>query len=226
MIKLERKLMFISNATEIAFPLVRMEDGGPIVLGTAFCIGGNRLATAAHVVAGTDANLFFGPLPYRSINEFQEVPPNKIPLVPVKIERVNTLKDICILTADIIAPNIQMAPIDGIEVGEEVISLGYPHADDRRIILTQFRNEIGAKIMISEFGLRTRHYIINLFARPGQSGGPVFVVRQNRALLIGMVIGSYTNTSSPGLILHGLNPRSLNQTTHAISATHILEVIR
>lgn len=225
MIRAGNNLMYIPNSSRIALPIIRQNGNFSQVLGTAILLGGNILATAAHVVSASDENLYFGLIPAESVNDFQSARPESFPIFPVKIHKINTLKDICILRCDSVSgPPIPIGDISSVSTGENTLSLGYPHANDGRIVLTQFCGEIGAKVNIKDNFIDTNHFIINIFARPGQSGGPVFVIRGNKAQLIAMVIGSYINSTAPGIGIAGLDPRSLNQTTHAISVTHILEV--
>lgn len=65
---------------------------------------------------------------------------------------------------------------------------------------------------------------MNIQSRPGQSGSPI-VIHESRSIAA-MLIGSYAPQDNSGRIsIGGIDPQTLHQTTHAISATYIKEMI-
>lgn len=65
---------------------------------------------------------------------------------------------------------------------------------------------------------------MNIQTRPGQSGSPVF--RESDSMLVAMIIGSYAPNSSGSISLGGVDPHTLHQTTHAVSAEYILQMLQ
>jgi glycine cleavage system aminomethyltransferase T len=64
--------------------------------------------------------------------------------------------------------------------------------------------------------------ILNVQARPGQSGSPVLL--SDGRTIAAMIIGSYAPRAGGGISLGGVDPHTLHQTTHAISAEYIREL--
>jgi hypothetical protein len=90
--------------------------------------------------------------------------------------------------------------------------------------LTEQRSSVGARIILGSQGIKTKHLVLNVQARPGQSGSPVF--SDDGKLLVAMVIGSYAPGGGGGVIVGGIDPQTLHQTTHAISAEYITEILK
>lgn len=178
------------------------------------------LPTASHV-AGTDGQglvLVFKKL--TSLNDYQDTGDTSVHTFPVRIEALDPFHDLAILKADVeIASNIVIGGADQATVGTGVSSFGYPHADHGRMVLTQQDAEIGARVLISSGGIRAKHLILNTQARPGQSGSPIF--RKQDGILVGVLIGSYAPGGGGGISLGGVDPHTLHQTTHAVSAEYL-----
>ena len=90
-------------------------------------------------------------------------------------------------------------------------------------MLTYERAEIGAKVLIDSNGIKSKHVVLNTQARPGQSGSPV--LRLPDLMVIGLLIGSYAPGGGGGISLGGVDPQTLHQTTHAISAEYLTEML-
>ena len=60
-------------------------------------------------------------------------------------------------------------------------------------------------------------------SRPGQSGSPI-VIPEKRAIA-GILIGSYAPQVNGSISIGGIDPQTLHQTTHAISAEYIKEML-
>ena len=72
--------------------------------------------------------------------------------------------------------------------------------------------------------IKSKHIVLNIQTRPGQSGSPVF--RESDSMLVAMIIGSYAPNSSGSISLGGVDPHTLHQTTHAVSAEYILQMLQ
>ena len=92
------------------------------------------------------------------------------------------------------------------------------------MVLTQQNTSVGAKILVNSSGIMAKNIVLNIQSRLGQSGSPI-VIPASRSI-VAMLIGSYTpQSNSRGISIGGINPQTLHQTTHAISATYIKEMI-
>src|SRR5206468_7045375 len=115
-------------------------------------------------------------------------------------------------------PLPELATFDDITVGDQLIIFGFPHAPDGRRVLTLQYAELGAKVLLQAGPLKSKHGVMNVQARPGQSGSPV--VSPKRGVVAGVLIGAYAPEGGGGISLGGINPRELHQTTHCISAEY------
>lgn len=202
----------------------RVTPNGVDLLGTAFVVGNNTLATTKHVTNGDDNNLIIIVPIIQSINDYQDTSANNVQFIPAKISGIDPFKDICILKIDgnVTAP-YTLSSIDTVQPGSPVITFGFPHANHGRLVLTQQDTHVGAKILINSNGIKSKHLVLNTLARPGQSGGPVF--NPSNMSIVGMLIGAYTPNGGSGVLIGGIDPASLNQTTHVISAEYIKEML-
>lgn len=221
----DKGVIFLENITLKSFvvAIARTNPSGVSVLGTGFFIGNGLIATTKHVTNGDDHNLCII-LPKYSIDEYQDTSDSGVNLMSARIREINPIRDICILEVDgHITPPYTLQSTDNISVGNPVIVYGYPHADHGRFVLTQQNTQVGAKIFIESHGIKSKHIVLNTQARPGQSGGPILNSQNNS--VIGMLIGSYAPGGGGGISLGGVDPLTLHQTTHVISAEYIREMI-
>ncbi|PGM45485.1 S1 family peptidase [Bacillus thuringiensis] len=206
----------------ICFSIGRVIDNTYRALGTCTLINiKNLMVTAAHVVNGNDSDLFI------KANDnfqggYQDTTIDTCTLIPVKIKAIDPLRDVCILTfkdGSTGYSGLKIGNCDSSIPGDDVTVLGFPHSDLGRIVLTQQSCEIGAKILLSSKGIKSKHLVLNIQARPGQSGGPI--IRTSDNTIIAILIGAYVPTIEAGIIIGGINPQTLHQTTHAVSAEYI-----
>ncbi|MED4601596.1 serine protease [Paenibacillus validus] len=214
----------IQHVANFIVSVGRITPDGVNLLGTAFVVAHNKLATTKHVTNGDDTNLIIIVPKVRSINEYQDTSDNKIQTIKARICEIDPFKDICILTIEHeVATQYHLSSTDTIQPGSPVITYGFPHANHGRLVLTQQDTHVGAKILIDSNGIKSKHIVLNTLARPGQSGGPVF--NPSNMSIIGMLIGAYIPNGGSGVLVGGIDPASLNQTTHVISAEYIREMI-
>ena len=216
--------MGFSVINKVVFPIGRITPTGVILLGTSFLLekSGN-FATAAHVVKSDDNNLVII-TGISTTLDYQDTSNKQIQYIPAKISAIDPFRDICILVTETVAnSNLKISGTDSVQTGEVVVTFGFPHADHGRMVLTQQRTEIGAKILIESNGIKSKHVILNIQARPGQSGSPIF--RISDLSLIGILIGSYAPSGGGGISLGGIDPATLHQTTHVISAEYLKEML-
>lgn len=207
---------------DMVFSIGRCINGTYHALGTCTLINRqNLLVTAAHVVKGSDKDLVI------KINDtfqgnYQDTTIDMSRVFPVKIEKIDPLRDVCILSfkegIEGRSP-LEVGNSDAILPGEEVTIFGFPHSDLGRIVLTQQTCEVGAKILLSTKTIKSKHLVLNIQARPGQSGGPV--IRKSDNTIIAILIGAYVPTIGGGIDLGGIDPQTLHQTTHAVSTEYI-----
>jgi hypothetical protein len=60
---------------------------------------------------------------------------------------------------------------DELTTGTPVVSLGYPHADHDRLVLTQQASMVGARVLLGENDIKLKHVVLNTQTRPGQPEG-------------------------------------------------------
>lgn len=214
-----------SGITNVVFAVGRIQPQGIQLLGTAFLLSKKGyFVTASHVPAQNDQGLVIVFKALNALADFQDTSDSQVNTLPVTIHATDPFHDLAILKADIDATsNIAMGDAASVAVGADVAVFGYPHADHGRLVLTQQNAEVGARILIQSGGIKARHIVLNIQARPGQSGSPVFS-RANGSI-IGILVGSYAPGGGGGISLGGVDPHTLHQTTHAVSAEYISKMI-
>lgn len=217
--------MEITNLHHIIFSVGRVTPNGVQLLGTCFLLNKEGLfATASHVTNNDNTNLVIVSSPTTDMVSYQDTSNTQVEIFPSQIFKVDPIRDICIIKIE--APmysNLKIGGTDDINVSENVGIVGYPHCDRGRNILTFQTTEVGAKILIETSDIKSKHIVLNMQTRPGQSGSPIF--RLKDSLLIGFILGSYVPQGGGGISLGGIDPQTLHQTTHAISSEYIIKMI-
>ena len=210
-----------SAVSGIVIAVGRLGTTGVQLAGTAFCLNKpGCFGTASHVAGTDDQGLVIAFKRVSSLHDFQDTADNSITVLPVKIAAIDPFHDLAVLKADVdLVSNIALGSAEQVSVGTAVASFGFPHADHGRMILTQQDAEIGARILISSGGIKAKHLVLNTQARPGQSGSPVY--RKSDGLLVAVLVGSYAPGGGGGISLGGIDPHTLHQTTHAVSAEYL-----
>lgn len=218
--------MLYSSLANIVLAVGRTGANGVSLLGTATLLNSpGKLVTAAHVTNKDEQNLVVVVKPDNSIiNDYQDTSNYQVEMIPVRIEAIDTFTDLCILSADIDAfSNISMGSTDILNFGSVVDIFGYPHAVHGRLVLTHQRTEIGARILIKNGIVKTKQVVLNTHARPGQSGSPIFCAYTT--FMVAILIGSYAPGGGGGLLVAGVDPHTLHQTTHAVSVEYVREML-
>ena len=221
--KKELEKMIFTDISNLVYPIARIVDGRFSLLGSAFfCEKQGYLISAAHVIAGNEKQLAVVMNELPSIQDFQDTSIDNRKCIPLEVVAFNPIHDICILKSDLpICSKIVTSSLDFVKVGEEVVLFGYPHCNFNRMVLTQQNAHVGAKVLIERSGIKMKNIVLNIQARPGQSGSPI--IHNNE--LVGMLIGPYVPNGGSGISLGGIDPQTLHQTTHAVSAEYIKEMM-
>ncbi len=213
--------------TQLVYTVGRIDNGVIHMLGTGFLVdNGKYIVVPRHVVGDCDRGLCVIPPTLGSFNEYQDTTINKALHWSVKIKKSDSFRDIVLLSlvgvpfAGLL-PTPDIGSTDDVFVGEDIFVIGFPHCVEGRQVLTLQKAMIGAKILIENFGIKSKYCIINTQTRPGQSGSMIFSASKNK--IIGILIGAFTADS--GISLGGINPRELHQTTQCISAEYIKKMI-
>lgn len=214
-----------SDIDKVVYLVGRLQGNTVIPLGTCFLTQEPGIfATCAHIVNGSDQNL--GVVIQNNIsNGYQDTTStNNIQFLPVEIKTIDPLRDLCTLKGNIPnTSNLKISNTDVVIPGEKMTVFGYPHANTGRTVLTQQTTEVGAKIILSSGTIKSKHIVLNIQARPGQSGGPI--IRNSDLSLAGIIIGAYVPKSDGAISLGGIDPQTLHQTTHAISAEYLVRLL-
>ncbi len=206
----------------VVFAVGRNGPAGTQLLGTAFCLNKKgHFATASHVVGTDDTNLVIAYKEMTDLSVFQDTADNTVKTFPVKTSASDPFHDLVVLKTDLVdvTSNIVIESADLAPPGTAISSFGFPHADHGRMVLTQQDTSVGARVFIEAGGIKSKHIILNTQARPGQSGSPVF--RQSDGKLVAVLVGSYAPGGGGGISLGGIDPHTLHQTTHAVSAEYL-----
>jgi len=154
-------------------------------------------------------------------NEYQDLSDNSCRLIAAEIFEIDPIRDLAILklkdNGRFTGELPKIGSLDEINVGDRVQIFGYPHCTEGRRVLTYQSTDIGAKILLSSNNVKSKHAVLNIQSRPGQSGSLIFSQKLNK--IVGVLIGTYAPQF--GVIVGGINPAELNQTTQIISAEYI-----
>lgn len=212
--------------TQITLVIGKVDPSTQLInmLGTGFLVSNDgKVVTARHVV-GNETEGLCVLLPHiDNINAYQDVTDSSCKTTEAVVIDVNPIADLCILSTSLrfngVLPPLES--LDHIFVGERIGMFGFPHCVMGRRVLTYQETEIGAKMLLETSGIKSKYATINIQTRPGQSGSIIFNVKTG--VIIGLLIGTYAPSS--GVIIAGINPHELNQTSYCISANHIKEML-
>ena len=199
-------------------------EGTIRMLGTGFLISNDgKIVTARHVIGNETKDIVVLMPHVMNINEYQDTADNSCRTVSAIVEDINPVTDICILKTQLNFSGVlpPLESLDNIKVGERIGMYGFPHCVMGRRVLTYQEAEVGAKMLLESSGIKSKYATINIQTRPGQSGSIVFNTKTGA--IIGLLIGTYAPNS--GVIIAGINPHELNQTSYCISANHIKEML-
>lgn len=195
------------------------------MLGTGFFVSGNKVATTRHVVGNQNDGIVILAPHINNINEYQDTSDNRCHPIPACIVDIDPIKDLAILEIDghLTGTLPEIGGFDEVIVSEEVGIFGFPHSVEGRRVLTFQKAEVGAKVFLTSNGIKSKHAVINIQSRPGQSGSLVFSSRLGK--IVGILVGAYAPDGGGSISLGGINPRELHQTTHCISSEYLREML-
>lgn len=194
------------------------------LLGTAFVVGVDGLLVTSRHVVGNDPKGIVVITPHiNTINAYQDVSDMSCSPVEAVVVDINPIADLVLLKTEARASDVlTLGSLDEINVGESVEIYGFPHCVDGRRVLTFQSAFVGAKVLLESSMLKIKHAVINVQTRPGQSGSLVFSRRLNK--VVGLLSGTYV-PQGPQVVMMGMNPAELNQTSHVVSAEYIRGMI-
>ncbi|WP_286751527.1 S1 family peptidase [Pseudomonas sp. UBA2522] len=215
----------MDNFTQHVVLIGKIEPGAVKLLGTGFFVSADGvLVTSRHVVGNDPTGIVVMAPHIGSFNQYQDVSDKSCVPINAVVVDVNPIADIVLLKVDARVQGFPLlGSLDEINVGEVVDIVGYPHCVDGRRVLTYQTAVVGAKVLLESSSLKVKHAVINSQTRPGQSGSIVFSKRLNKA--VGMLSGTYVPQGGSFIMMMGINPTELNQTSHIVSAEYIKEML-
>jgi V8-like Glu-specific endopeptidase len=181
------------DIAQLIMAVGRLEAGNITLLGTAFAVDKQRFATAAHVTGQNDLGLQVILPKIKNLTAYQDTTDAQVQTVPAKIVAYDPIRDISVLEVEGItcAFTYSLAGTDEAVPGTPITSVGFPHSDHGRLVLTQQTSSVGARVLLAAGPLKTKQIVMNVQTRPGQSGSPVFLDGTPRvcAMILGMGIG-------------------------------------
>ncbi|WP_202797108.1 S1 family peptidase [Kribbella flavida] len=209
------------DLSQAVYAIGRNGPSGVQLLGTAFAVGANKIATAYHVVGGDDRDLVMIAPKIAHFSEYQDTADGRVNPLRLKIAAADPVRDLCVLQSDEFSLRFSygLGSTDSSPPGTPIVTLGFPHANHGRLVLTQQNANVGARVLIENARQKNKHIILNTQAREGQSGGPVLSATMKEVVAI--LIGSYAPGGGGGISLGGVDPHTLHQTTHAVSAEYL-----
>jgi len=211
----------------ICYLLGKVEGGGLTPLGTAFALGGRKIATALHVVRDAPNVQLLMPAPL--VGGYQDTTDNAANVRPLELIEVDTIHDLAVLEApqdfSTTVP-YRLGSTDEMNPGMPVSTHGYPHVDAGRYVLTQYPTTVGAKVLVATQGVKIKHLVLNTLLQRGQSGS--LVLNPATKNVVAIIIGPHHPTGGTGarIVVSGVDPAALNQTAHAVSAEYLTAMIR
>jgi hypothetical protein len=198
----------IYDPTLSTLAIARNTPGGMQPLGTSVAVAENQLATALHVV-GPDPNSLMVVLPrHVNVNGWQDASDTGFRAWPVSIKKVDAFRDLCLLEMPdaVLKFAHSLGAADDVPPGSPVVTCGFPHANNGRLIQTIQQSNVGARILLPNNGIKSKHLVLNIQTQPGQSGSPVFSAETGA--LVALVVGSYIPSAPAGhMIISGIDPR-------------------
>jgi S1-C subfamily serine protease len=156
------------------------------------------------------------------MSDYQDTSDQQVKAIPLKMVAADPIHDLAILELSSDSQFVfgyQLTSLDSCPPGTAIVTFGFPHANYGRVVLTQQLAHVGARILVENRGQKSKHIVLNTQAREGQSGGPVF--SSDLSQIVAILIGSYAPSGGGGISLGGIDPATLHQTTHAISAEYL-----
>jgi V8-like Glu-specific endopeptidase len=215
----------LSQLHNVVYTVGRITPTGVTLLGTCFLLNQSGLfATANHVTSNDEQNLVIVFTEGGNISSYQDTSDNSVRTAEAKIYAVDNVRDICILKINSnVISSINITGADDTAIGQQLDIVGYPHCTEGRRVLTFQNTSVGAKVLIQSAGIKSKHLILNIQTKPGQSGSPIF--NSSNGSLVAIIIGSYAPSGSGGIIIGGIDPQTLHQTTHAISSQYLIDML-
>lgn len=207
------------------YAIVFLKEQGLEPRGTGFLLNKQGLiATSSHVVGGNGEKVGVIANTFNSIDDYQTAVRERDQYFPADIVAFDPIHDLAILHVPALQNYVNASLIiaggEQASAGLDVVSYGYPHFNAGRKVLTRFDAKIGAKILLPSPAGDVKYMVLNMLARPGQSGAPVF--RKDTNELIAVLSGAYQPPyQGISIMMGGADLSALSQTTHIVSAEYL-----
>lgn len=203
--------------------VARIRENVATFLGTAIAVRGHSYVTPLHVTGGSDEQLaiIYGPRGSQEGYQTKSTLEGK----EARIIRADPRFDLCLLSTGMFPEALitEFGSTDEVAPGTPVTVYGYPQAGWGRRVLTRQATDIGARISVKNGPIETKQAIVNMQSGPGQSGSPVV----HMGKVVAIILGAYgPGGPGGGILMNGVDTRTLHTTTQAISAEYIERLLR
>ncbi len=211
--------------TQIVYAIGRVTPNHVEMLGTGFLVSTKgHIVTTHHVTGPNELGLVVLAPHIQRMSDYQNMADKSCSTIAAKLLEIDPIHDLSLLKADM-SFNGRLPTLGGFDdddVGDEIAIFGFPHCVEDRRVLTYQRTEIGAKVLLESNSIKSKHAVINIQARPGQSGSAIFSPKDKT--ISGILVGAWVPTLD-GMSLGGINPRELHQTTHCVSSEYVRDML-
>ncbi|QUM86997.1 serine protease [Moritella sp. 28] len=205
---------------------VKTPSGTLTMLGSGFFVEATKIVTASHVIGNNHNELRMLVPNMDSCESIQDTTMTEVKAVRVEVIEFDPIRDIAILKikdGEVSGTLPTLGSIDSVPVGGRVQIFGFPHCTDQRRVFTYQSAEVGAKVWLESYQVKSKYFILNIQARPGQSGSLIYYPDTHE--IVGMLNGAYIPERKAMAVIADINLHELNQTTQCVSAEYIKEML-
>src|SRR5262245_36954675 len=127
--------MLMNIFSQLVVIVGRLTPNGVTMLGTAFAVTKNgSFVTTRHVVGSQDSDLVLLAPHVTDLNSYQDLSDTRCKPISARIQEIHPIRDLAIISADVSfnGPMPDLGSFDDDNVGDDVLSFGFPHCVEGR----------------------------------------------------------------------------------------------